>query len=465
MPGMDMADDTPHASLILDRLEAFHTRDGNGQALDAQAWYGGDIDKLWLKLDGERTNGRLGATRMEALWNHAIAPYWGLQLGVRHDVGDGPSRNWAAFGVQGLAPYWFEVQATAYVGPQGRTALRFEAEYELLLTQRLVLQPNVKASVYGKRDPERSIGAGLSDVEAGLRLRYEITRKFAPYIGVVWNRKFGGTAATRAMRANRPAKRRSSPACGSGSEKEMPMKPITKHVFATTAVLALGAAAAFAALVYSGVYDFAADDPHTAPVYAVLETMRDRSIDARARKVAVPDLGDPQRVVDGAGNYDAMCAACHLAPGLKETELSKGLYPAPPDLTREKFQPAHAFWVIKHGVKASGMPAWGKSMGDEHIWSLTAFLQKLPGSRCRRLPHARRPELWPFARRRRDGDGHGGSGARMDTARKPRIRPMEPPRVRTPSRPAPKQAADPRAAREANPCTRLRLRMPTRRCA
>ncbi|MEO6362169.1 MAG: copper resistance protein B, partial [Caldimonas sp.] len=139
MAGMDMADDTPHAYLILDRLEAFHTRDGNGQALDAQAWYGGDIDKLWLKLDGERTNGRLGATRMEALWNHAIAPYWGLQLGVRHDVGDGPSRNWAAFGVQGLAPYWFEVQATAYVGPQGRTALRFEAEYELLLTQRLVL--------------------------------------------------------------------------------------------------------------------------------------------------------------------------------------------------------------------------------------------------------------------------------------------------------------------------------------
>ncbi len=194
MAGMDMADDTPHAHLVLDRLEAFHTRDGNGQALDAQAWYGGDIDKLWLKLDGERTNGRLGATRMEALWNHAVAPYWGVQLGARHDVGNGPSRNWAAFGVQGLAPYWFEVQATAYVGPNGRTALRFEADYELLLTQRLVLQPNVKASVYGKRDPERSIGAGLSDVEAGLRLRYEISRKFAPYIGVVWNRKLGDTA-------------------------------------------------------------------------------------------------------------------------------------------------------------------------------------------------------------------------------------------------------------------------------
>ncbi len=156
------------------------------------------------------------------------------------------------------------------------------------------------------------------------------------------------------------------------------MKAITKHVAATTAVLIAGAVAAFAALVLSGTYDFAADDPHTAPVAALLETMRDRSIDARASKVVVPDLGDRQRVVDGAGNYDAMCAACHLAPGLQETELSKGLYPTPPNLTREKVRPGHAFWVIKHGVKASGMPAWGKSMDDEDIWSLTAFLQKLP---------------------------------------------------------------------------------------
>jgi copper resistance protein B len=194
MPGMDMADDTIRAHLILDRLEVFRSKDGHGQALDAQGWVGGDIDKLWLKVDGERNEGKLGATRTEALWNHAIATYWGLQTGVRHDFGDGPGRTWAALGVQGLAPYWFDVQATAYVGQGGRTALRFEPEYDLLLTQRLILQPNLKVSLYGKNDPARRIGSGLSDMEAGLRLRYEFSRKFAPYVGVVYNRKFGDTA-------------------------------------------------------------------------------------------------------------------------------------------------------------------------------------------------------------------------------------------------------------------------------
>ena len=194
MPGMDMEDDVIRTHLILDRLEAFRTGRGHGQAIDAQGWIGGDIDKLWLKVDGERNKGKLGATRTEALWNHAIATYWALQTGVRHDFGDGPGRTWAAFGFQGLAPYWFDVQAPAYVGQGGRTALRFEPEYDLLLTQRLILQPNVKVSLYGKNDPERGIGSGLSDMEAGLRLRYEFSRKFAPYLGVVYNRKFGGTA-------------------------------------------------------------------------------------------------------------------------------------------------------------------------------------------------------------------------------------------------------------------------------
>ena len=194
MDGMDMADHQRHGQVLLDRLEATHSNSGNGQALDAQAWYGSDLDKLWLKVDGERSNGKLGATRTEALWNHAIAPYWGLQTGIRHDFGDGPGRTWAAIGVQGLSPYWFGVQATAYVGQGGRTAARLEAEYDILLTQRLVLQPNAKLSLYGRNDPERGIGSGLSDIEAGLRLRYEVSRKFAPYIGVVWKGKLGQTA-------------------------------------------------------------------------------------------------------------------------------------------------------------------------------------------------------------------------------------------------------------------------------
>ena len=194
MPGMNMADKATHVKVMLDRVEQFHAGGSNGQAIDGQAWVGGDTDKLWFKVDGERVNGRLGATRTEALWNHAIATYWGLQAGVRHDFGDGPGRTWAAFGVQGLSPYWFDIQATAYVGQSGRTALRFEGEYDLLLTQRLILQPDVKVAFYGKRDPECGLGAGLSDIDAGLRLRYEVSRKFAPYVGVVWNRKFAGTA-------------------------------------------------------------------------------------------------------------------------------------------------------------------------------------------------------------------------------------------------------------------------------
>ena len=93
-----------------------------------------------------------------------------------------------------MSPYWFDVQATAYVGQSGRTGLRFEGEYDLRLIQRLILQPDVKVSLYGKNDPDRDIGAGLSDIDAGLRLRYEFARKFAPYVGVVWNRKFANTA-------------------------------------------------------------------------------------------------------------------------------------------------------------------------------------------------------------------------------------------------------------------------------
>jgi copper resistance protein B len=195
LPGMDMADNDVYSRVMLDRFEAYRTSDSHGQAVDAQAWIGGDVDKLWLKVDGERENGKLGATRTEALWNHAIATYWGLQTGVRHDFGAGPGRTWAAFGIQGLAPYWFDVQATLYVGQGGRTAVRFEPEYDLFITQRLILQPNAKVNFYGKNDPERGIGSGLSDIEAGLRLRYEFSRKVAPYIGVVWNRKFGNTAS------------------------------------------------------------------------------------------------------------------------------------------------------------------------------------------------------------------------------------------------------------------------------
>ncbi len=189
-----MAGEKPLAMLLIDRLEYFNGRDGNGVALDAQGWYGTDTNKLWVKVEGERSTGRLQNLRTEALWAHPIGIYWNTQLGIRHDFGVGPDRTWAAFGVQGLAPYFFDIEATFYVGQAGRTAFRFEAEYELLLTQRLILQPRFEVNLYGRDDPQLGIGAGLSDAALGLRLRYEFSRKFAPYVGVEWERKFGKTA-------------------------------------------------------------------------------------------------------------------------------------------------------------------------------------------------------------------------------------------------------------------------------
>ncbi|MEX2150153.1 MAG: cytochrome c [Steroidobacteraceae bacterium] len=134
-----------------------------------------------------------------------------------------------------------------------------------------------------------------------------------------------------------------------------------------------------AVFIGSGAYNIAADEPHWQWTERVMETLRDRSIAARATGIAVPRLDDESLIRAGAGNYDAMCTGCHLKPGLAKTEQSDGLYPAPPDLARKRIvDPAAAFWVIKHGIKMSGMPAWGKSMEDEYIWGMVAFLQQLP---------------------------------------------------------------------------------------
>ncbi|HEX5961750.1 MAG TPA: copper resistance protein B [Rhodanobacteraceae bacterium] len=192
MAGMGMHDDPWLGMLLLDRLEYVHPRDGgDATAIDGEAWFGRNFNKLWLKFEGEHTDGRWHDLRTEALWSHAVAPFWDTQLGVRHDSGAGPGRTWAAFGIEGTAPYWFETEATLYVGQGGRTAARVALEYEARFTQRLILQPSVEANLYGRNDPRRGIGSGLSDIEAGLRLRYEIRREFAPYVGVAWQQRFG----------------------------------------------------------------------------------------------------------------------------------------------------------------------------------------------------------------------------------------------------------------------------------
>ncbi len=180
--------------VLIDRLEAVDLDHGNGQAWEAQAWFGTDLDRLWLRSEGERERGRTESADLELLYGRSVSPWWDVVAGLKHDFKPGDSRDWAALGVQGMSPYKFEVSATAYFGEGGAASARLEAEYELLLTSRLILQPRVEAELFGQGDTQRGVGSGLSTVEAGLRLRYEFTRRFAPYVGVTWERAYGGTA-------------------------------------------------------------------------------------------------------------------------------------------------------------------------------------------------------------------------------------------------------------------------------
>lgn len=189
-----LADEHNFWNVMFDRLEYGKGDDSEGLTYDTQAWFGRTYDRVVIKAEGEGDGGDIEEAETELLWGHAVATFWDRQLGVRHDSGEGPSRTWLAVGLQGLAPYWFEVDATAYIGEEGRTALSVEAEYELLLTQRLVLQPRVELSAYGQADEERGIGRGLSALSAGLRLRYEFSRQFAPYMGVEWAGQLGDSA-------------------------------------------------------------------------------------------------------------------------------------------------------------------------------------------------------------------------------------------------------------------------------
>src|SRR5262245_60267155 len=180
--------------VLFDQFEWQSNAGGTGVNLDTKGWIGRDRDRLWFRAEGDGEDGRVGEAEAHFLYGRQFARWWDVVAGVRQDFEPGPSRTWAAFGIQGLAPYWFEVELTGYVGASGRTHFRGEVEYELLLTNRLVLQPLVEVEVFGKSDPERGIGAGLRTTEAGVRLRYEFKREFAPYVGVVWSNKWGKTA-------------------------------------------------------------------------------------------------------------------------------------------------------------------------------------------------------------------------------------------------------------------------------
>ena len=179
----------------IDKLEKRDTGDEHPLAWEVSGWAGYDLEKVVLKSSGERVNGETESAEFQLLYSKAIDPYWNLQTGIRYDSEPESDKKWVVLGVEGLAPYFIETDANLYIGEDGQVGVGVGAEYEIMLTQRWVLSPNIEFNLFSKADRLHDTGAGLSDMELGLRLRYEVKREFAPYIGVNWERKFGQTAS------------------------------------------------------------------------------------------------------------------------------------------------------------------------------------------------------------------------------------------------------------------------------
>lgn len=194
-PGaMHMEDDPLLTKVIIDQLEVRDSdEEDNPIVLEAEAWIGKDLKKLWLKTEVEQVGDETEEAELQILYSKAVAPYWDFQTGIRLDF-EPDGREWLAIGFKGLAPYFFETDAAIFIGDEGRSAARLSAEYEMMLTQKTVLSPEFEINLYGEDDPEIGIGSGLSDASVGLRLRHEFRREFAPYIGVNWSKSFGQTA-------------------------------------------------------------------------------------------------------------------------------------------------------------------------------------------------------------------------------------------------------------------------------
>lgn len=186
----------PVSFLLADRLEYQSNEGAPALLFDGQGWWGTDRNKLWVKSEIHRDfdAGRFEEAELQALWSRPISRFFDVQAGVRHDFVRGADRTFGVIGVQGLAPYWFEIDAAVFVSGDGDVSARFEAEYDLLLTQRLILQPRTELNIAVQSVEEVGVGSGLSTAEIGLRLRYEIIRQFAPYVGVNWESRIGETA-------------------------------------------------------------------------------------------------------------------------------------------------------------------------------------------------------------------------------------------------------------------------------
>lgn len=181
--------------VLADRLEAAFADGDAGYTWDAQGWYGGDIHKLWLKSEGAGEGGDgADSAEIQALYSRAISPFFDAQVGIRHDVRPEPDRSYLVAGMQGLLPYVFELDAALFLSDEGDLSGRVESEYDLQITQRLILQPRLEIDFAAQEVPELGIGTGLGSFEAGLRLRFELRREIAPYFGIAWERKLGDTA-------------------------------------------------------------------------------------------------------------------------------------------------------------------------------------------------------------------------------------------------------------------------------
>jgi copper resistance protein B len=189
-------------SQISFNLAEVQIRDGrDGYRWDGEAWFGGDIDRLTIKTEGEGDFGRgVENAEIQALYSRAVGPYFNLQAGIRYDFQPNPSRTYATVGFEGLAPYWFDVEGALFLSDKGDVLARLEGYYDQRITQRLILQPRAELNFAAQDVPENGIGSGLSDIELGLRLRYEIEREFAPYIGVSYDRRLGDSARFSRMR-------------------------------------------------------------------------------------------------------------------------------------------------------------------------------------------------------------------------------------------------------------------------
>ena len=187
-------DDDPILTKVMGEIETRKTGDGNFSVWNINGWVGKDLEKIWFKSEGEKEDGVVVEAEVQVLYSKAVTPYWDLQYGIKKDIKPTPTRTWMVVAAKGLAPYLVEIDASLFIGKSGRTAVRLDAEYEYMFSQKIVLSTEVEVNMFGKDDELTGAGKGFANIDAGFRLGYELSREFTPYIGINWGKKYGNTA-------------------------------------------------------------------------------------------------------------------------------------------------------------------------------------------------------------------------------------------------------------------------------